>query len=80
MEAVLKTLKCKKLVSMSLPMISIVNNSYNRSKSVYKEQDWARNGSNGSRSTATHSSGLPPAVKKNSSISADYGSNYQQKL
>jgi hypothetical protein len=56
------------------------NNSFTRSKSVYKDQDWIRNGSNGSRSTATHSSGLPPAFKKNASISADYGNNYQQKI
>lgn len=54
-----------------------INNSISRSKSVYKDQDWARNGSCGSRSTASHSSGLPPAFKKNSSISADYGKNYQ---
>jgi hypothetical protein len=57
-----------------------VNNSFTRSKSVYKDQDWVRNGSSGSRSTASHSSGLPPAFKKNSSISADYGNNYQQKI
>lgn len=61
-------------------MISIANTSFNRSKSVYKEQEWARNGSTGTRSTASHSTALPPAFKKNSSISADYGNNYQQKL
>lgn len=54
--------------------------SFSRSKSVYKDQSLARNGSNGSRSTASHSSGLPPPFKKNSSISADYGSNYEQKI
>lgn len=53
------------------------SNGFNRSKSVYRDQDYARNGSSGSRSTASHSTGLPPAFKKNSSISADYGKNYQ---
>lgn len=56
----------------------ISNNSFNRSKSVYRDQEWARNGTSGSRSTASHSSGLPPAIKKSSSISADYGKNDAQ--
>lgn len=57
-----------------------MNASESRSKSVYKDQVLPRNGSNGSRSTASHSSGLPPALKKTSSISADYGNNYEQKI
>lgn len=56
----------------------LINNSFTRSKSVYKDQDWVRNGTSGTRSTASHSTSLPPAFKKNSSISADYGKNYQQ--
>lgn len=56
----------------------LANNSFSRSKSVYKDQDWARNGTSVSRSTASHSSGLPPAIKKSSSISADYGKNQTQ--
>lgn len=49
------------------------SNSFSRSKSVFKDKEWPRGNSSGSRSTAAQSSALPPAFKKNSSISADYG-------
>ena len=65
----------------NLKQNELSSSSFSRSKSVFKDQEYARNGSTGSRSTAAHSSGLPPAFKKNSSISADYGktqvANYQ---
>lgn len=34
------------------------SSSFTRSKSVFKDQEWARNGISGSRSTASHSSGV----------------------
>lgn len=61
--------------------------NFSRSQSVYKhhsrlknkDHDVSMNVSTGSKSTASHSTGLPPAIKKNS-ISADYGSNYEQSV
>jgi hypothetical protein len=75
----LKITGSRSIVAKSTNNADFSNNSFTRSKSVYKEQDWMRNGTSGSRSTASHSSGLP-AFKKNSSISADYGNSYHQKI